>query len=258
MEAYEGFASVYDIFMDDIDYDMWFDYVKEIYIKEGLSPKLALDLGCGTGNMTRLLAKEGIEMIGIDISEQMLSEATKKAKSEGLDILYLLQDMREFELYGTVDLIISLCDSLNYITESDELSDVFRLVNNYLDPGGLFIFDLNTEHKFKNILGDNTFSYTTDDAAYIWENCYDEEERINEYYVNFFIKDKDTDKYTRFEEFHYEKSYSIEEIKNLLEEAGLEFVAVYDAFTFDKPKTDSSRIYFVAREKGKSKLAEDK
>ena len=258
MEAYESFASVYDIFMDDVDYEMWLDYVKKINKKEGLSPKLGLDLGCGTGNMTHLLAKEGIDMIGIDISEQMLSEATKKAEADGLDILYLLQDMREFELYGTVDLIISLCDSLNYITEPDELLEVFRLVNNYLDPDGLFIFDLNTEHKFKNILGDNTFSYTTDDAAYIWENCYDEEEKINEYYVNFFIKDNDTNKYTRFEEFHYEKSYSVDEVKALLSEAGLEFVAVYDAFTFDEPKADSSRIYFVAREKGKSKLTEDK
>jgi len=257
MEAYESFASVYDIFMDDIDYDMWLHYVKDICKKEGLIPKLGLDLGCGTGNMTHRLAKEGIDMIGIDISEQMLSEASKKARSEGLDILYLLQDMREFELYGTVDLIISLCDSLNYITEADDLLTVFKLVNNYLDPKGLFIFDLNTEYKFKEVFGDNSFSYTTDDAAYIWENYYDEEEKINEYYVNFFIKDNDSQKYTRFEEFHYEKAYCIKEIKELLAEAGLEFVACYDAFTFNKPSEESTRIYFVARENGKTLAMED-
>ncbi len=252
MSAYEGFASVYDIFMDDVDYDMWLEYVKSIYKKEGLSPKLGLDLGCGTGNMTHRLAKEGIDMIGIDISDQMLAEAVKKAKADNLDILYLSQDMREFELYGTVDLIVSLCDSLNYITEEEDLLTVFKLVNNYLDPKGLFIFDINTEYKFKEILGDNTFSYTTENAAYTWENCYDEEERINEYYVNIFVKDNNSGKYDRFEEFHYERAYLIDEIKKLLNEAGLEFVACYDAFTFDSPKEDSSRVYFVAREKGKA------
>lgn len=252
MEAYESFAAVYDMFMDDIDYDMWVSYLEKILKKEGLKPALALDLGCGTGNMTSRLAKKGIDMIGIDFSEQMLNEAVKKAKEENLDILYLLQDMREFELYGTVDLIISLCDSINYITESDDLLTVFKLVNNYLDPKGLFVFDLNTEYKFKETMGDNSFSQTADDAAYIWENYYDEDEKINEYYMNFFIKDSDSDKYTRFEEFHYERAYSVEEVKDLLNEAGLEFVAVYDAFTFNPPKEDSTRLYFIARESGKA------
>lgn len=250
MEAYESFASVYDMFMEDMDYDMWLEYIEKICQKEGLSPKLGLDLGCGTGNMTIRLAKSGIDMIGVDISDQMLSEAVKKSKADGLDILYLLQDMREFELYGTVDLIVSLCDSLNYITEPDDLLTVFKLVNNYLDPKGLFIFDIKTEYEFKEVMGDNSFSHTADDAAYIWENYYDEDEKINEYYMNFFIKDKDS-KYTRFEEYHYEKAYSVEDIMELLDEAGLEFISVYDAFTFNPPKADSTRLYFVAREKGK-------
>ncbi len=251
MEAYEIFAKVYDMFMDDIDYDMWLEYLEKILKKYNMNPKLALDLGCGTGNMTHRLAKKGIDMIGVDISEQMLSEAVKKARADNLDILYLLQDMREFELYGTVDLVISLCDSLNYITDDEDLLTVFKLVNNYLDPKGLFVFDLNTEYKFKEVMGDNNFSQADENAAYIWENCYDEEEKINEYYVNFFIKEDNADKYTRYEEFHYERAYSIDEIKSLLLEAGLEFVAVYDSFTFEEPKKDSTRLYFIAREKGK-------
>lgn len=252
MEAYESFASVYDMFMEDIDYDMWLEYIKEICNKYNLSPKLGLDLGCGTGNMTIRMAQSGIDMIGVDISEQMLSEAVQKSEREGLKILYLLQDMREFELYGTVDIIVSLCDSINYVTEPDDLLTVFKLVNNYLDPKGIFIFDVNTEYKFKELLGCNNFSQTTDDAAYIWENFYDEEEKINEYYMNFFIKDNCSGKYNRFEEFHYERAYGIDEIKALLTESGLEFLTAYDAFTFEPPKENSQRLYFVAREKGKA------
>ena len=132
MEAYEGFASVYDEFMEETDYAMWIAYLHKIWEKENCQPKLIADLGCGTGNITQILAKQGYHMIGIDFSEEMLAEAQQKAKAQNLDILYLLQDMREFELYGTVNCIISLYDSLNYILEEAELLQVFRLVNNYL------------------------------------------------------------------------------------------------------------------------------
>ena len=247
MEAYEAFASIYDAFMEEIDYDMWVAYLHKIWEKECFQPKLIADLGCGTGNVTQILAKQGYHMIGIDFSEDMLAEAKKKAEMENLNILYILQDMREFELYGTVNCIISLCDSLNYITEEEELLQVFCLVNNYLHPKGLFIFDLNTEYKFKEILAQNAFSETKEDSAYIWENYYDEQEKINEYYVNFFIKQKDG-KYERKEEYHYQKAYDISTIKRLLEQSGLQLSGIYDAYTFEPPRKDSQRIYFVARE----------
>lgn len=247
MEAYEAFASIYDAFMEEIDYDMWVAYLHKIWEKECFQPKLIVDLGCGTGNVTQILAKQGYHMIGIDFSEDMLAEAKKKAETENLNILYILQDMREFELYGTVNCIISLCDSLNYITEEEELLQVFCLVNNYLHPKGLFIFDLNTEYKFKEILAQNSFSETKEDSAYIWENYYDEQEKINEYYVNFFIKQKDG-KYERKEEYHYQKAYDISIIKRLLEQSGLQLSGIYDAYTFEPPRKDSQRIYFVARE----------
>lgn len=247
MEAYEGFASVYDEFMEETDYAMWTAYLYKIWEKENCNPKLIADLGCGTGNVSQILAKQGYNMIGIDFSEEMLAEAKKKAEAENLDILYLLQDMREFELYGTVNCIISLYDSLNYILEEDELLQVFRLVNNYLHPKGIFIFDLNTEYKFKYLLAQNSFGETREDAAYIWENYYDEQQKINEFYMNFFIKQKDG-KYERKEEYHYEKAYNIPTIKRLLEQSGLQLSAIYDAYTFEPPKEDSQRIYVVARE----------
>ena len=129
MEAYTSFASVYDTFMDNIPYEEWSAYVRELLVKYGVTEGLVLELGCGTGTMTELLASAGYDMIGIDNAEEMLEVALEKKLSSGHDILYLLQDMREFELYGTVKAVVSVCDSMNYIMEEEELLEVFRLVN---------------------------------------------------------------------------------------------------------------------------------
>ena len=153
MEAYTAFAEVYDAFMDNIPYEKWADYVHGLLEEYGIKDGLVLELGCGTGSLTELLAVMGYDMIGVDSSGDMLGTAMEKRERSGLDILYLLQDMREFELYGTVRAVVSVCDSMNYITEYEDLTQVFRLVNNYLDPGGMFIFDLNTEYKYRQVLG---------------------------------------------------------------------------------------------------------
>lgn len=247
MGAYESFASVYDLFMDEINYDEWVSYVEKLWNRFDLKPDIVCELGCGTGNISLRLAERGYETIGIDNSAYMLSEAKMKAEQNGADVLFLLQDMREFELYGTVNSIVCLCDSLNYITDDEDMQQVFNLVNNYLHPGGLFVFDLNTEYKFKEIYGENTFSETDEDAVYIWENYYDEEERINEYYLNFFMKNE-TGTYDRTQEEHFERAYSLDEIKRFIEKSGMKFEAAYDAFTFEPVKENSERIYVVARE----------
>lgn len=244
MNAYKNFAYVYDMFMQDIDYDGWVEYLKRIWESQNFKPKLIADLGCGTGNITLRLANMGYDMIGVDISQDMLSVA----KSKSNEILYLMQDMCEFELYGTADCIISLCDSLNYITDKNELLKVFKLVNNYLEPNGLFIFDINTEYKFKKILAENTFAETKEDAAYIWENYFDEDSGINEFYMNFFIKQNKENTYSRFEECHYEKAYTIDEIKEFIEKSGMKLIDYYEAYTFNKPHDKSERIFFVAQE----------
>ena len=149
MEAYGKFARVYDLFMDNIDYEEWADYIQKHLEEQGIRDGLVLELGCGTGTMTGLLAQKGYDMIGVDNSEEMLAEAMEKKMESGQDILYLLQDMQEVELYGTVRAVVSVCDSLNYLTEKEDLLQVFRLVNNYLDPGGVFLFDMNTIHKWE-------------------------------------------------------------------------------------------------------------
>lgn len=249
MDAYTSFAEVYDMFMDNIPYEDWCGYLTSLLKEYGINDGLVLDLGCGTGTMTELLAKEGYDMIGVDVSEDMLQEAIEKRAESGLPILYLLQDMREFELYGTVQAVVSICDSLNYILDYDDLAHVFSLVNNYLDPKGMFIFDLNTEAKFQ-AMGSETIAEVRDEGSFIWENEYDEEEKINSYDLTFFIREED-DLYRRYQETHFERAWSLDEIKKALTEAGMEFVAAYDAFTKNAPRKESDRIYVVAREHGK-------
>lgn len=250
MESYKELAKVYDLFMQETPYNTWVKYIESIFLKYNLNPNLILELGCGTGNITSLMHAKGYDMIGVDISEDMLIEAKEKAQQNNQNILFLNQDMCEFELYGTVDSCICICDSLNYILETEDILKTFKLVNNYLNPKGLFIFDLNTEFKFKNILGNNSFSATEDNAAYIWENYYYEDEKINEYYTNIFIEDS-KGKYNRHEEYHYQKAYTTETIVELLKISGLEILEIYDAFTFNKPKLDSERIIFIAQENTK-------
>ncbi|MBO6164243.1 MAG: methyltransferase domain-containing protein, partial [Lachnospiraceae bacterium] len=143
-QAYTGFAEVYDRFMENVPYDDWEAWIASRLESEGYAGQLVLELGCGTGIMTERLAARGYDMIGVDLSEDMLAEAMEKRSLSGHNILYLQQDMREFELYGTVAAVVCICDSLNYITARRDLAQVFRLVNNYLDPGGLFLFDFNT------------------------------------------------------------------------------------------------------------------
>ncbi len=250
MEKYTGFARVYDEFMDDIPYEEWAEYISNILSEYDIKEGLLLDLGCGTGSLCSIMDEKGFDVIGVDLSEDMLGIAREKAIENGQDILYLLQDMREFELYGTVKAAVSVCDSLNYILEKEELLQVFKLVNNYLDPGGIFVFDMNTRYKYEEIMADNTIAENREECSFIWENFFYEEEGVNEYDLSIFVQREDG-AYDKFQETHYEKAYEIEEVKALLQEAGMEVLAVYDAFTKCPPRTDSERIYFVAREKGK-------
>ena len=249
MDAYTSFAQVYDLFMDNVPYDQWCRYITELLREYGIQDGLVLELGCGTGVLTRKLAAKGYDMIGVDYSEDML-EIAMDHRQEGEDILYLLQDMREFELYGTVRAAVSICDSMNYIVEYQDLVQVMKLVNNYLDPGGIFIFDLNTPYKYEEILGENTFAENRPEGSFIWENYYDGETGINEYDLTLFVREKEGI-YRKFEETHYQRAYELEQVRRAIKEAGLEFVAAYDAGTHKRVQQDSQRIYVIAREKGK-------
>lgn len=268
MEAYTGFARVYDMFMDNVPYEEWSRYLISLLKEYGIADGIILELGCGTGRMTRLLSRAGYDMIGIDNSEEMLQMAKEacsvperesgddsaaKPESENTeDILYLLQDMREFELYGTVKAAVSVCDCVNYILEEEELLQTFRLVNNYLDPGGIFVFDLNTLYKYREVLGENVICENREEGSFIWENFYDEEENINQYDLTLFIREGESSSlYRKYEETHFQRGYGLKQVKMLLEQAGMEVLEVYDGFTREPVRDDSQRITVIAREKGK-------
>lgn len=262
MEAYTSFASVYDTFMDNVPYEEWGAYIHNLLDEYGIKEGIVLDLGCGTGAMTEILAGYGYDMIGIDNSVDMLEIAMEKRERSGHDILYLLQDMREMELYGTVKAVVSVCDSVNYITEEDDLREVFRLVNNYLDPGGVFLFDFNTEYKYREIVGDCTIAEDRGECSFIWDNQYYEDEKINEYDLTIFIREPvqsgnsaGGELYRKYRETHFQRGYTLDEIRRLLEEAGLIFETAYDMDTKGGVTGTSERICVAARECGKNRAA---
>lgn len=258
MESYSGFASVYDLFMDAVPYEEWGRFVRDHLKEHKIETGLVLDLGCGTGTLTEYLAKEGYDMIGVDNSYEMLDIAMQKKVKSGLDILYLCQDMREFELYGTVAAIVSMCDSINYIIEPEELLTVFRLVNNYLDPGGLFLFDFNTDYKYREIIGDRVIAENREEGSFIWENFYDGESRINEYDLTIFKPAKEPHLFEKIEEVHFQRGYTLEEMKDLIERAGMVFEKAVDAKSHGEVNEKSERIYVFAREKGKENTGGEK
>ena len=245
MEAYTAFAYVYDEYMDNIPYEEWGEYMMTLLKENGVSDGMSvLELGCGTGTVTRMLSKSGYDCVGLDMSEDMLSIASDKTFEEDLHIIYTCQDMRDFEVPYSMDAMISIGDSMNYITCVDDLENVFSCVRENLKENGVFIFDLKTIHFFRDILADNTYAQNRDDSAFIWDNYYDEEERNNEYELAVFVKNEDGT-FDRFEEQHYQHGFTIEEVTGAARKAGLNVKSIYNAFTKDAPDDSSERLYFI-------------
>lgn len=263
MEPYGEFAGVYDELMDNVPYGQWSRQLDGLIRRYGVSRPVrnaaealaaernqVLDLGCGTGTLTELMYSLGYDMIGVDISEAMLNAALEKREKSGSGILYLRQDMRELELYSTVGTVYSVCDSLNYILEEEELLKVFSLVNEYLFPGGIFIFDFNTDYKYRKIIGDATIAENREDCSFIWENYYDPGRGLNEYDLTVFVKRANGD-FHRFCEVHVQRGYTLEQMISLLERSGMVFLEAYDADSSGPVTPESGRICVVAREHGK-------
>lgn len=245
MAIYSDFSRVYDRWMNKIPYTRWSKNIIEILHKNGINDGIILDLGCGSGRITRKLSDAGFDMIGIDASEDMLIQAYEKSKKYP-DILYLCQDMREFELYGTVKAAICCCDTINYLSDEDELVEVFKLVNNYLDPEGIFIFDIKTREWYESADG-LTDAKHEDKGDFYCETCLDGDEF--EYHITMFEKTKDN-LYERFEEFHYQKVFLRETIEKSLKKAKLQLIDVIDDYS-NKRTGRTNRLCFIAKEYGK-------
>ena len=250
---YDLLAPFYDAINSDINYSEWADFIEKIIAREyNGRPELVLDLGSGTGKMTLELARRGYDMTGVDYSPEMLDVARETAEREGQDVLWLCQDMREFELYGTVGAITCCLDSVNYLTNDGELDKVFALAHNYLDPDGLFLFDINTPHKFENVYGSNTYVYEEEDCGEdsfcIWQNFYDKKSKLCDFSLTVFEKDDDG-KYSRRDEIQTERCYSREEIESTLKAKGFEVIGFYSDFDFTPAAETNERWYIVAQAK---------
>lgn len=244
MDAYTSFASVYDLFMDNVPYEEWCAFLCKILAQHGITDGPVLDLGCGTGKMTRLMSEQGYDMTGIDNAAEMLQIAAMEPSE--VPILYLLQDMQDLELDGCVRAVCSVCDCVNYVLDEEELQQAFSRVHEYLEEDGVFIFDVNTSYKYTKLLAENTFAESRDEGSFIWDNYYDEEERINEYDLTLFIPEGD-ELYRRYTETHYQRNYETETLLKLLKNAGFTDICVYDDYT-DAPLCEmSERAVFVAK-----------
>ena len=249
--GYDAIAHVYEKLNSEIDYKKWADFIEECFDKYlATRPSLVLDLACGTGTMTRELSRRGYDMIGIDGSADMLSEAYMN-KEEGDNSLYLNQDMREFELYGTVGAVVCCLDSINYLLDEKDIKKTFSLVHNYLDPDGLFLFDVNTPYKFENVYSDN--SYILEDeidggAVYCgWQNSFNKESGICDFYLSLF--EESGDAYNRYDEHQQERCYGKQTLTDLLTECGFETLGIVGGYDFSSPAPNCERWYFIARAK---------
>lgn len=255
-QGYDAIAGVYDKLNKELDYEAWADFFEACFEKFlPQKPELVLDLACGTGRMTRTLAKRGYDMIGVDGSAAMLSEAY--TRSSGETILYLCQDMREFELYGTVGAVVCCLDSINYLLEPNDLKTVFSLVHNYLDPDGLFLFDVNTPYKFKHVYGNNAYileDELEDEDGSVhavfcgWQNEFSEEMGLCEFYLSLFEEDEEG-AYIRSDEHQRERCYSETILKNTLSECGFELLGIHSGYAFEVPCETTERWYIIARAK---------
>ena len=244
---YSNFASIYDRLMQDVPYAGWVRYLGRLFAKHNITPEGILDIGCGTGNVTIPLAEMGYNLTGLDMSPEMLAVAEEKARSKGLAVNWLCQDMRAMDLADLrFGLVISMTDSLNYISSADELQNVFKQVHTLLQDNGWFIFDLNSAYKITEVFGNNVFTLMDDDIAYIWQNSYDETDRTCYMDLTFFVREADG-RYRRFSEEHSETGYEITEIRELLKQSGFTVHAVYEEDSLAEPAANAERIYFVSQ-----------
>ncbi len=243
MGIYEKFANYYDELMYDVDYEKWFNYVENIFEHFDKKPRSILEMACGTGNFTYYLCKKGYKVTCFDMSLEMLSMAYNKLY-EFKNVNIISQNMINFNLNKKYDVILSICDAINYIIDERDLFKTFKNVYNHLNEDGIFIFDINSYYKLKNIIGNNIFVEDRENVFYVWQNNFDTENNIANFYLNFFIKDRNN-YYTRFDEEHIERAYRIEEVIDALTKANFTHICYYKNLTSHKPNKKTERICFV-------------
>lgn len=244
--SYSYFASVYDLLTENVEYSRRADYICSLLSENGINGGLLLDVACGTGSLSLELAKRGFDVTGVDISREMLSRAQNKMYESGENILFLCQDMRKLDLYGTVNCAVCMLDSLNHLTSTEDLLETFKSVSLFLEDGGIFIFDMNTPYKHREILADNSFVYELDRLFCVWRNTLSDDGATVEINLDFFEK-TDGANYRRYCESFCEKAYDTQTVVDLLGQAQLSLVSQYGELSCDAPGEKTQRTVFVAR-----------
>lgn len=247
MSGYGAFASFYDCLMEEVDYEARSSYLLSLFrrFRPEKPVGTVLDLACGSGNLLLEMMKRGVDVIGVDGSPEMLSKAEKKSMQAGKCPLLLCQDMRGLDLYGTVDGAVCAMDSLNHICKTRELAEIFRRLFLFIEPEGIFVFDVNTLYKHRRVLGDNAFVFDKPDLYCVWQNKLLRRTNEVDMRLDFFVREREI--YRRFTDRVRERAYSVSTLRHLLSEAGFETLAVYDDLSFLPPKDTSERLVFVAR-----------
>ena len=248
MSGYSFFSSVYDTLTENVNYAARADYIADLLADNGIKGGILLDLACGTGTLSIEMADKGFEVIGVDSSADMLSVAMNNAYESEKNILFLCQQMQQLDLYGTINAAICTLDSINHLTDPADVQKTFDKVSLFTEPGGIFIFDINTVYKHREVLADNTFVYDTDDVYCVWQNSLDKETDTVQIDLDIFEQLEDG-VYERMQESFCERAYPLPLIKEMLYKAGFETVAVYDELSREEPKETSERLFVIARKK---------
>ncbi len=243
--SYSSFANVYDALTLNVDYKKRAEYVASILRDFNINDGLLLDLACGTGSMAIEFSKMGYEVIATDASAEMLMEAQNKAYEEEQSIMFLCQKMQETDLYGTVRAIVCALDSINHLRNTDELNQTFSVLKNFIDDGGIMVFDVNTPYKHQKVLANNTFIYDEKNVYCVWQNSLMQDERTVNINLDFFVKDGEA--YQRFNENFCEIAFSDEEITSAVEKNGFKVIKRYRDLSCGGPKEDTERVYYVVR-----------
>jgi ubiquinone/menaquinone biosynthesis C-methylase UbiE len=243
--SYSSFASVYDDLTVNVDYKRRAEYIADILREQGIADGLLLDLACGTGSLSVEFSKMGYEVIATDASPDMLMEARDKAYDQELNIMFLCQRMEETDLYGTVRAIVCALDSINHLPDIEALNKTFTVLKNFIDDGGVMVFDVNTLYKHREVLGNNTFIYDEEKVFCAWQNRLLKDNRTVNINLDFFRKNGSV--YERYNENFNEIAFTDDEIVNAVEGGGFKVIARYDDLTGEAPTDKSERIYYVVR-----------
>lgn len=250
MASYGDFAYYYDSLTENVDYEKRCEYISSLLAENGVGEGILLDLACGTGTVSIIMSQLGYDVIGVDSSEDMLSVAQEKKMESEEDIIFLCQKMQELDLFGTINAAISTLDSINHVTQKETVKEIFRRVSLFMEDKGIFIFDVNTPYKHKEVLGDNTFVYDTDEVYCVWQNTTDES-LLTKVNLDIFEKDEDDEEtYYRYCEEFFERAYELQDIKKWLEECKFEVIGIYEEMTKNEVKADTQRAVFVAKKHG--------